>query len=88
MSRHEDRLHPVDRVVLAHLSDAGIDYPTCIATHHGVAPTDVRRRCAALADAGLVEPVSPEVVYRITEDGERCLEGLADERADAPTSGL
>lgn len=82
MSRGDGRFHPVDVVVLRHLADAHIDYPTCIAVHRGVDRRSVERRCEALADDDLVEPISPEVVYRITAAGRRALESARTEASE------
>lgn len=73
---NESQFHPVDVVVLQHLR-SGVDYPTCIAVRRDVDTAVVEQRCERLAERDLVEPVSPEVVYRITETGLRTLEARA-----------
>lgn len=78
----EGRLHPVDVAVLRHLTDAGVDYPTCIAFRRDIDPGTVERRCERLAAADLVEPVSHEVVYRITQAGQRYLAARASQPTD------
>jgi len=80
MAQDDARLHPLDATVLVHLSEERLDYPTCIAARYEVPPADVRRRCEALAERDLVEPVSREVVYRLTDAGADRLDALADER--------
>ena len=78
---NERRLHPVDAAVLRHLK-SGVDYPRVIAHRRGVDPVDVERRCERLAERGFVEPVSHEVVYRITDAGLRTLEAHRTARSD------
>ncbi|MEF8853068.1 MAG: hypothetical protein V5A44_04800 [Haloarculaceae archaeon] len=74
MSHQEDRMRPTDTVILEHLSERGIDYPEVIAAKRAFGPDRASRRAEDLADRGLVEPVSREVVYRITERGEARLD--------------
>jgi DNA-binding MarR family transcriptional regulator len=78
---NEAKLHPVDVVVLRHLRNE-VDYPTCIAVHREIDQSVVEARCERLAERELVEPVSPEVVYRITEAGRSRLAARAAEADD------
>jgi DNA-binding MarR family transcriptional regulator len=73
MSHQEDRLGPTDAAILDHLSEQGLDYPEVIAVEGAVAPDRAARQVDTLASRGLVEQVSPEVVYRVTDRGERRL---------------
>jgi hypothetical protein len=85
MSRDADRLHPVDVAVLGHLEETGVDYPTCIAHRHEIPVADIEQRCAALAERELVEAVSHEVVYRITDAGRRRLAAYRTAGAETTT---
>lgn len=62
-------LSAADRRILQYLSSAGADYPALIASNTGLHIPLVERRCDALEAAGLVELVSDEVLYRLTEYG-------------------
>ncbi len=68
-------LNSTDVRVLAYLAESGADYPALVASNTGLHAPHVERRCDALRDAGLVESVSGEVVYRITGDGRDVLSG-------------
>lgn len=68
-------LNSTDERVLAYLADSGADYPALIASNTGLHAPHVERRVDALADAGLVEAVSDETIYRITAAGENTLAG-------------
>jgi hypothetical protein len=80
MPHQENRMRPTDAVILEHLSERGIDYPAVIASGRAFDTGRARQRADDLASRGLVEPVSPEVVYRITERGEARLDAVADGR--------
>jgi len=58
-----------DARVLEYLQESGADYPALIASNTGLHVPLVERRCDALEDRGLLEPVSDETVYRITDRG-------------------
>lgn len=62
-------LSTADRRILQYLSSTGADYPALIASNTGLHIPLVERRCEALKAAGLVELVSDEVLYRLTEYG-------------------
>lgn len=62
-------LTPADRRILRHLSASGADYPALIASNTGLHIPLVERRCLALEAAGLLEPASGEVLYRLTDYG-------------------
>lgn len=74
-------LNSTDVRVLAYLAESGADYPALVASNTGLHAPHVERRCDALREAGLVESVSGEVVYRITGDGRDVLAGAAGGRA-------
>jgi len=78
MSHQENGLRPTDAAILDHLSEHGLDYPEVIAAAHSASTGRTARRADALASRGLVEPVSPEVVYRVTAHGERRLAAHRD----------
>ncbi len=65
----EGTLSTADRRILQHLAASGADYPALIASNTGLHIPLVERRCEALEAAGLIEPVTGEVVYRMTEYG-------------------
>lgn len=83
MSHREDRLRPTDAAILDHLAEQGLDYPEVIAAANPASPDRTSRRADALATRGFVERVSPEVVYRVTERGERRLAAHRDGSAGA-----
>ncbi|GAB7008844.1 DUF2250 domain-containing protein [Halorubrum trueperi] len=58
-----------DERVLAYLDDAGTDYPAFLASNTGLYVDHVEARLEALDSAGLVERVTGEAVYRITDAG-------------------
>ncbi|WP_253736473.1 DUF2250 domain-containing protein [Halohasta salina] len=62
-------LTPADRRILAYLAVSGADYPALIASNTGLHVPLVERRCLVLEAAGLLEPVSGEVIYRLTAYG-------------------
>lgn len=62
-------LSTADWRILQYLSSAGADYPALIASNTGLHIPLVERRCDALEAAGLVELVSDEILYRLTEYG-------------------
>lgn len=83
MSHQENRTRPTDAVILEHLSDRGIDYPEVIAAGRAFGADVATRRAEDLASRGLVERVSHEVVYRITERGEARLDVVTEHRTAA-----
>lgn len=62
-------IRPADRQILEFLSDTRADYPALVASRLGIHTPYVERRCEVLAEHGLIEAVSEEVVYRITARG-------------------
>lgn len=62
-------MRPADEAILRFLSRERAEYPAIIANRTGMHTPYVERRCRALVDHGLIEPVSQEVVYRITARG-------------------
>lgn len=78
------RLGPADREILRYLRDERADYLPILANRLGMHLGYVERRCALLVDCGLVEPISDEVVYRVTDLGVRYLEGDVGEEAIDP----
>ena len=65
----DSSLSTADQRILQHLSTAGADYPALIASNTGLHIPLVERRCEMLEAAGLIQPVTGEVVYRLTEYG-------------------
>ena len=62
-------IRTADHQILAFLEDRRTDYPALIASRLGIHTPYVERRCAVLAERGMLEAVTEEVVYRITERG-------------------
>ncbi|ELZ40240.1 DUF2250 domain-containing protein [Halorubrum tebenquichense] len=62
-----------DERLLSYLADVGADYQAFIAGNTGLYADHVESRLTALADAGLVERVSGEAVYRVTDAGRDAL---------------
>lgn len=77
-------LRPADRRILEHLRDNPPTYMALVANRLGMPTGYVDRRRAVLVELGLLEPVTNEAIYRVTEAGERYLEhgGLAIAVAD------
>jgi len=62
-----------DERVLAYLDDAGTDYPAFVASNTGLYLDHVESRLDALDAAGLVERVTDEEVFRLTDAGRDAL---------------
>lgn len=63
------RLRSADRAILEFLRENGAEYAAIVAHRTGVHTPYAEARIAALAERGLLEPVSGEVVYRVTSAG-------------------
>ena len=68
-----DSLRPADRQILEHLRDNPPTYMALVANRLGMPTGYVNRRRDVLVEQGLVEPVTNEAIYRVTERGERYL---------------
>lgn len=77
----ESSLRVVDAAILEFLADGRVEYAAIIANRVGAHTPYVERRCRALADRGLVEPVTGEVVFRVTAEG-REVAGEHSDRCD------
>ncbi len=75
-----------DERVLAYLDEAGTDYPAFIAGNTGLYGDHVDDRLETLASAGLVERVTGESVYRITDAGRDALRANRASRSDRTES--
>lgn len=73
-SRQPTWSRPADRDIIEFLEERGAEYPAIIANRIGMHAPYVETRCAELSDRGLLEAVSGEVVYRLTETGVRACE--------------
>jgi DNA-binding IclR family transcriptional regulator len=77
MSRTEGHgaawMRPGDEAILQFLADETVEYPAIIANRTGIHTPYVERRCEVLTERGLLERVSGEVVFRITDEGRRRL---------------
>lgn len=62
-------LSAADHRIVRYLADTNVEYPALIASHTGLHVPLVERRCRLLVGAGLLEPVSGEVLYRLTDRG-------------------
>lgn len=62
-----------DERVLSYLDDVGTDYPAFVAGNTGLYADHVDERLEKLESAGLVERVTGESVYRITDAGRDAL---------------
>lgn len=65
---------PADRAILEFLVDQRAEYPAIVANRTGMHTTHVEKRCAELAERGLLEAVSGEIVYRVTDAGRRAVD--------------
>lgn len=66
-------LRPVDEQILEYLREHPPEYVPLVANRLGVHLGYAERRFAVLVDHGLVQPVTNEVIYGLTERGERVL---------------
>lgn len=73
MAPSPDWTHPADERILRFLSEHPPDYVPLIANRLGMHLGYVERRVDALVDHGLVEPITGEAIYDVTERGERYL---------------
>lgn len=88
MSHQRDWLRGADVAIMEYLDEEHPDYVPLIASHRGINLSYARRRVDRLEDAGLVEAVSAEVVYRITDDGRAQLEAHGESEAETPERQL
>ncbi|MBX0293809.1 DUF2250 domain-containing protein [Haloarcula nitratireducens] len=68
---HAQSLPSADSKLLETLAETAPEYPTVAASRCPVSLEEARERCERLATAGLLERVTAEPVYRVTEDGRR-----------------
>lgn len=84
MSTAPDWAHPADERIVRYLREHPPDYVPLIANRLGMHLGYVERRVETLVDRGLLEPVTGEVVYSVTDRGERFLaEGTTAVAADS-----
>jgi predicted transcriptional regulator len=67
--------HPVDERILEYFGENPPEYIPLVANRLGVHLQYAEKRVDVLVEKGLLKPVSNEVIYTITEVGERVLEG-------------
>lgn len=84
MSSRHDWTHPADERVLRYLSEHPPDYVPLIANRLGMHLGYVETRVEVLVEHGLVEPISGESIYAVTDSGERY---LAEEATAVPADG-
>lgn len=73
MSTTPEWTHPADERILRHLKDNPPDYVPIIANRLGMHLGYVESRVDTLVEYGLLEPVTGEVIYAVTDRGERYL---------------
>lgn len=78
MEDRPDWMLPGDEPILEYLHGESGEYAPLIADGLGMHHRYVDGRCRALAEYGLVEAKEEGVVYRLTERGERYLNGEFD----------
>jgi DNA-binding MarR family transcriptional regulator len=84
MAASSEWMHPADDRILRYLEEHPPDYVPLIANRLGMHLGYVERRVDALVDHGLVEPISGESIYAVTDRGERY---VADERMATAADG-
>lgn len=65
-----DRLRPADRRILEYLDSNPLDYVALIAKRLGMPTGYTTERRDVLVERGLIEPVTNEAIYTLTERGE------------------
>lgn len=80
MVADEDRIRPADAAILDHLAEQRFDYAALVARDQQLPPAYAERRIERLETRDLVEAVSSEAVYRITERGQRRLAAYREAR--------
>jgi len=73
MVADEYGIRPADAAILGHLAEQRFDYAALVARDQQLPPAYAERRIERLENRDLVEAVSSEAVYRITDRGERRL---------------
>lgn len=68
-----DSMHPADERILSHLSENPPNYIPIVANKLGMHLGYVERRVETLVELGFLQPVSEEVIYAVTDLGERYL---------------
>lgn len=79
--RIDDQLHPADERILEYFAEEPPDYVPLAANRLGMHLGYVERRVETLVENGLLEPVSQERIYTITDRGQRCVESETALRA-------
>lgn len=72
-------MRAADEDILRELTESGPEYLALVANRRGMHLGYVERRTEELVEYGLVEQVSEEVVYRVTDLGEQYLAGEVDD---------
>ena len=62
-------MHPADERILSYLNENPPDYVPLVANRLGMHLGYVERRVETLVELGLVQPVSGEVIYALTDRG-------------------
>lgn len=66
---------PADEQIMKYLRDHPPDYVPLVANRLGIHLSYAERRVEVLVERGLLEAVTEESIYRLTERGERFLAG-------------
>ncbi|MFC7078988.1 DUF2250 domain-containing protein [Halorussus caseinilyticus] len=78
MSHKRGRIRSADEEILEGFHRTQPDYVPFVANRLGLHLDYADERCARLTEFGLLERVTGEAVYRVTELGERYLAGEVD----------
>lgn len=78
-----DDLRPVDRRILEQMKEHEPEYVPLVANRLGLPLGYAERRCERLIETGLLEPVTNEVVYALTEKGQCYLKATEAARTTA-----
>lgn len=73
MAASPEWTHPADERIVRYLCDHPPDYVPLIANRLGMHLGYVERRVETLVEHGLVEPISGESIYAVTDQGEQYL---------------
>lgn len=72
-------MEDADEQILYILRRDRVQYPALIAGETGAHMPLIERRCRRLESEGLIEPVSGEVVYRLTDRGRAVIDEIEPE---------
>jgi DNA-binding MarR family transcriptional regulator len=73
MATSPEWAHPADECILRYLNENPPEYIPLVANKLGMHLGYVEQRVETLVEQGLLEPITGEVIYTVTERGERYL---------------